>query len=272
VKPVLTEAENRLIAAYVEAALQVQRQLQTFTKPADRAAILQRINAILKQLDQLTVDYLQNDLPQRYKDGSALALAELRKLKIRDLDTDYTPFDTEAIRQLAEDARIRFANGIDAVRRDATVRMTEATKTAVIQKIMVNEIEGATQPAKAVKAIFDQQGIISLRSPARRWNLEDYADLLTRSISADAHNTGAARRYAVNGVDFARVIERETACKICQPMRGQVIWLGEPSLRPPYHPRCNGGIAPVTGTPDNPIRSVDDPRIPSLTRDAILRR
>lgn len=91
--------------------------------------------------------------------------------------------DTEAVRLIAEDAKLRFATGIDAVRRDAAIRMSEATKTAVIQKMMVNEIAGATQPAQAVKAIFEQQGITSLRSPARRWNLDDYADMLKLRIA-----------------------------------------------------------------------------------------
>src|SRR5260370_1190374 len=40
-------------------------------------------------------------------------------------------------------------------------------------------------------------------------------------------------------------------------------------LRSPYHPQCNGGIAPVIAKPDNPIRSPDDSRIPQghLGRD-----
>ena len=71
---------------------------------------------------------------------------------------------------------------------------------------------------------------------------QKFADTLVRSISADAHNTGAALRYSANGMEFARVIERDTACPICSGMKDKIIWLGDPRLRPPYHPRCRGGL------------------------------
>jgi hypothetical protein len=58
----------------------------------------------------------------------------------------------------------------------------------------------------------------------RNWALPLYNE--THCVLADAHNSGAVARYTANGVEFARVIERETACKICRRMRGKAIWLG----------------------------------------------
>ncbi|MDB5387688.1 MAG: hypothetical protein JWM11_3334, partial [Planctomycetaceae bacterium] len=147
-----------------------------------------------------------------------------------------------------------------------------ATKKMVLQEMLVKELQGGLNPNKAVQDIFKNQGITAIQTRAGKRNLEDYADILVRSISTEAHNAGAVSRYTANGVEFGRVIERETACKICKPMDDKIIWLGDPRLRPGYHPRCNGGIAPVIGNVDNPIRSPDDPRIPQATRDAMLRK
>lgn len=271
-KPLLTDAERRLIAAYTQAALLLSRELASFKTPADKSRILLRIDAILRQLDQLTAEYVRDELPQRFKDGSALALAELRALHFRDLDTGFTDFHVEAVRQLAEDAKLRFAEAIQAVKRFAAVRLSEATKQLIMQKMIVDQINGVN-PTKAVKGILQQQKIIAIRTRnGQERGLEDYADTLVRQTTGEAQNAGAASRYAANGVEYARVIERPTACRICRPMNGKIIWLGDPRLRPLYHPRCEGGIEPIAGKPDNPVMSPDDPRIPQVTRDAMLRR
>lgn len=251
----------------------MSRELATFRSPKDRFRILQRLNAILAQLDEMTADYVDEDIAHQFRIGSAAALADLRKLNIPDLSTEFTPFHREAVKQLADDARLRFGAAIEAVRRDATLKLSAATKEMVLQEMLVKELQGGLNPTKAVQDILKNQGITAVRTRnGRQIGLEDYADTLVRSISTEAHNAGAVARYVENDVQYGRVIERETACKICLPMRGKIVWLGDPRLRPGYHPRCNGGIEPVIGKVDNPIRSPDDPRIPQVTRDAMLRK
>jgi hypothetical protein len=269
VKPDLTEAEHRLLTAYTQAALQLSRELGSFRDPKDVARILQRIDAILAQLDQLSADYIREGLAEQFKIGSAVALYELRKLRLSDLDTDFTGIHLEAVRELARDASLRFGEAIETVRRSATVKLSQASKEAVLQGMMQKELTGA-DATKAVKSVF--AGVTAFRTPNRTIGLEDYADILVRSISAEAHNTGAATRYAANGVEYAQVVERETACAVCSPMNDKFIWLGDPKLRPPYHPRCRGGLIPVPGIPDTAIRSPEDPRVPVLTKQAMMRR
>jgi|GEM_PF-6218771 len=173
---------------------------------------------------------------------------------------------------MAEDAKLRFADAIQTVKRSATMRLSEATKELIMQKMIVDQIQGLN-PTKAVKGILEQAGVAAVRTRnGRSITLEDYADTLVRQVTGEAQNAGAAARYTANGVEYARVIERETACKICQGMRGKIVWLGDPRLRPLYHPRCEGGIEPIVGKPENPIMSPDDPRIPQVSRDAMMRR
>lgn len=250
----------------------MERELRSFTSPADQERILRRINAILAELDSLTAQYLREDLPEQFKIGSTLALNELRKLKLPDLDGTYPEFHREAVQALADNARLRFGSAIETVRRDATVKLSNASKQAILQEILVKEIQGGRNATEAVTQFFRNQGVLSINTTRANISIENYAATLVRSISAEAHNTGAATRYATNGVEYARVIERDTACQICRPMDDKIIWLGDARLRPSYHPNCRGSIEPVPGTPDNPFRSPDDPRIPQRTREAMLRK
>jgi len=120
--------------------------------------------------------------------------------------------------------------------------------------------------------LLEDEKIVGMRtSNGRNLSLEHYAPTLTYTVIAEAHNTGAATRYATNGVRFVEVIERETACPICKPMRGKIVALGDSRLLPPYHPNCFGGIRPYLGEPENPIMSIDDPRIPAEAKKMMAR-
>ncbi len=96
--------------------------------------------------------------------------------------------------------------------------------------------------------------------------------MLTHTVLADAHNTGAAMRYASNNVQYARRIERPDCCEICRPLRDKIVFIGDSRLLPPTHPWCFGGITPYIGEPEKPIMSPDDPRIPDKTRRYLLKK
>ena len=57
-------------------------------------------------------------------------------------------------------------------------------------------------------------------------------DILVRATVVDAQNSGAVPRYTTNRLEFARVIERETACPICSSVKEMIVWLEDPMLRP----------------------------------------
>lgn len=270
--PKITTADERLIAAYREAALRLERTLQD-ANGRNKSAILRRINVILAELSQLSNDYVTRDLVEKFKEGSEEAVKLMLKTDgIEEVDVSFTQIHKEAMQQLADDATLKFANAIEGARREASSLLTRVQKQKILGKLIAAEIEGASNPAARVQEVLEEEGIVSLRTPSRRITIEAYADMLVNTLLGEAHNLGALTRYVSNGLEYVRVIERDTACPICKPMDDKIVWLGDPRLIPIYHPHCRGGIAPFQGEPENPIRSIDDPRIPEKTRTAMLRK
>lgn len=270
--PRTREADDRLIAAYTEAALMINRELAQ-ASPNRRAAILRRVGSILSQLDELSATYVTEQLPIHFKAGSSEAIASLRSMNFPEIDTTFGAIHQEAIDALVSDANLKFANTLEGVRREASSALSRAQKDQVIRQVVQDELSGNAGTAKSVKGVFADQGITAFRSPTRSWNLEDYAAMLTRTILAEAHNTGAMTRYVSNGVEFGEVIERSTAPDgVCQWMRGKIVWLGDRRLLPPFHPNCMGGVKPFLSKPENPIMSAEDPQIPEDVRKMLLKR
>lgn len=264
--------DERLIAAYHEAALRISRELQT-ASPNRRAVILQRIESLLSQLDELSAKYLTEQLPLHFKSGSTEAVSQLRSLGFKDIDATFGTIHLHALQALVDDSKLKFANALEGVRREASSRISQATKQQVITELLQNEIAGGATPSARVKRIFLDQGITAIRSASRSWSLEDYASMLTNTVLAEAHNTGALTRYASNGVEFVEVIERGNAPdRTCEFMRGKIVFIGDRRLQPPFHPNCMGGIKPFLGKPDAPIMSPDDHRIPADVRKTLLKR
>lgn len=273
--PRISDADRRLLAAYHEAAIRLQRILQEAKGTRAQRMVLRRVDELLGELDSLTAGYVALAIPVHFRDGSEEAIAHLRRLSgfTEEIDEEFGTLHKEAIQRLADDAALRFASALEGVRRESQSLIAAAQKQKIVTELIVSEIEGAPNPAQRVKEILEEEGLVALRSTTRKWTLDDYASMLTHTLLAEAHNTGATTRYLANGVEFARIIERPDAPdRTCQWMRNKVVWLGDTRLLNPYHPHCMGGIAPFSGEPEDPILSADDPRIPADVRSMLLKR
>jgi uncharacterized protein YbjQ (UPF0145 family) len=270
--PKLTHGDDKLISLYREAALRIARLLSSVKTPKDAKDAERAVNAILRELEQSTADYLGKDLTGHFKRGSEEAAAALRKLQ-SGVETSFTQVHQEALNELRKDAALKFANALEGVRRETSKLVTAAEKQRIINKLIKGEREGAGRPAEQVKALLEQRGIVALESATRKWTLENYADMLTRTVLAEAHNTGAMTRYLSNGVGFGQIIEHaDTKDATCKFMNGKVVSLADRRLLPPYHPNCMGAVKPFLGTPDAPIMSPEDPRIPAEVKSMLLQR
>jgi hypothetical protein len=269
--PKITDADWTLMAQYQEAALRLQRALETARTVRDRKRVLAQVEAVLRELEELTHGYLAENIPAQFKAGSEEAIAELGKLRgFGAIDETFSAIHQEAVQQLANDATLKFARAIQGTRDAAEIKIGEALKQQLVNELIQSEIQGT---APRTKQVFQEAGITAFQSPSRGWSLDDYADMLTHSITAEAHNTGAMTRYLSNGVQYAQAIERVDAPdRLCQWMRDKIIWLGERRFIAPMHPRCFGGIKPYLGDPADAYRSLDDPRIPEDVRKLLLKR
>lgn len=272
--PKIRPADERLIAAYREAALRINRTLADLT-PRNKRVILRRIDIILGELDRMSAEYVQQALPLHYRDGSDEAVRQLQNLRgfSDEIDETFGSIHREAMKALADDAKLKFANALEGVRRSSQSLISRELKQKIIGQLLVSEIEGAANPAGRVQEVLEQEGIVAIQGRNRNWTLEDYSAMLTHTVLADAHNTGSATRYVANGIQFARVIERADAPdRTCQWMGGKVVFLGDRRLLNPYHPNCMGGLSPVFGEQPDAIMSLDDSRIPGDVLEMLLKK
>jgi len=271
--PIISAADERLMLAYQEAALRINRALQDAT-PRNRRVILNRIDTLIRELDALTAEYIDATLPLHFQEGTDEAIRDLRNLSgfAASIDESFGVVHQEALQALAEEASLKFATALEGVRSDARSKLTRMQRENVVRELISSEVEGANNPSARVKAIFEGEKIESFQGKRRAWGLEEYSSMLTHVLLADAHNTGAVTRYAANGIQYARRIERPDCCEICRPLRNKYVWIGDRRLIPPSHPYCYGSIAPFIGVPENPIMDPFDKRIPERTRRVILRR
>jgi hypothetical protein len=100
----------------------------------------------------------------------------------------------------------------------------------------------------------------------KRWALDTYAEMATRTITREAVTQGALARMASHKIDLARVSTHAKSCPICLPWEGRLVSLdgqrteykGEavtdlaslPNGGPPFHPQCAHSLAPVAAAVD----------------------
>ncbi|QDT46175.1 hypothetical protein Pan258_01920 [Symmachiella dynata] len=270
--PRISDAERRLISAYIEAANRVDQALRTIGKSPRKALLRAKINPIIQQLQSLTNEYLAKDLPEQFRRGSQEAVKQLKKHSEfkGDIDESFTQAHKNALQQIADDASLSFGRGLQELVKSADRAFSEARKQQIVTEILTSEVTGETAN---VKKILLDQGVTGIRTANRTLSVDHYTAMLTHTILAEAHNMGAATRYLQNGLGFARRIERADAPDYpCQWLRNKIVWLGEPRFVGPVHPNCFGAIQPYFGDTTEALVSLDDPRIPEKVKTALRRK
>src|SRR5262245_60398043 len=117
--PKLTPSEERLLAAYREAALRLTRALGDAKAINNPRTAKRAVVAIVADLEALTRTYLTKELPKQFKRGSEEAVTALKRIQ-DDVDEAYGPVHKEALKQLVDDAALKFASALEGVRREAS--------------------------------------------------------------------------------------------------------------------------------------------------------
>ena len=107
--PKVSGADERLMSAYREAALRLNRILSQ-AGTARRTVVLRQVDALLAELDELTAKYIQAEIPAHFREGSADAVRELRKVAGFDVDATFATVHREAVQALADDAAMNLAD------------------------------------------------------------------------------------------------------------------------------------------------------------------
>lgn len=130
--------------------------------------------------------------------------------------------NVEAVRALAREAVEQVAGS-----RLQILRSVDDAYRAVITEASSGVVSGSLTRRQAAQRALDRfadRGVTGLVDRAgRRWGLDTYAEMATRTASGRAQVQGALDRYQAAGRDLVIVSDAPGECALCRPWEGRVL-------------------------------------------------
>lgn len=194
----------------------------------DKLASLQLLrrqaHAIMAAATAEAVAHMSKATQTAYLRGAAAAEDELQKL-LRHTD-DLTPRQaSHAVRAL-----IRANAGLlDSLGPQVVRHLTDAYRNIIV-RAAGEVLTGTTTRLQATQRALDdlaRHGITGfVDSAGRRWGLESYAEMATRTTTAQAAVIGHMDRLEDGGINTFLVSDSPRECPRCQPWEGKVLTRG----------------------------------------------
>lgn len=250
--PEIDQIADRLLAVYHRAWLDVEAQQAALTD--DPALWRQRrrlreversIRAAMDDVDRQAREWIRRQLPTVYAagaEGEATSAAPFR----------WTQIHTEAVAELAADTFD------DLLAATAHVRSTtkQLIRTLARQRTAAALVEGqtATQAARDLARLLDRNRITAVvYRDGSRHGLADYSQVVIRTKTAVAHNTGTANQLRAAGTEWVEVFDGHD-CGLSShddpdKVNGTIRRLSTMVRHPVAHPNCRrswGGRPDIT--------------------------
>lgn len=154
--------------------------------------------------------------------------------------TPVTPGGGAAVHQRAVVAYASELNRTLAATHTRMLRSTEDVYRQVISETAGSGVVGAdSRRAVAVRAMdrFAAQGVTGFTDTAgRRWQLESYTEMATRTTVGQTHLQGTLDRFEQAGRDLVVVSNSPEECPDCRPFEGKVLSASGLTRAPPDVP------------------------------------
>lgn len=268
---------NELVRIYRLAILEVIAILESLAtygsekdiSKAQMESVLAQLAVLLAEVDKDAEVWVKERIREAFIDGQAETLLALGEAKT--LEEARSLVAAAAMSALAAqtiDAMVAetfedllFAN--NKMKRE-TIKMVRAVvaeqmKTKAAAGMGRNTTRNAIVQAltkKEIRERFNVEGNVAIVDKAgRRWKLEHYADMVTRTKMLQAHSEGTRVEALERGVDLA-IISSHNAKDACRHFEGQIVSMnGHTEGFPTYdelrrsnlifHPNCRHKITPI---------------------------
>lgn len=224
------ETIKRLTALYTIAKKQIISEFEGATDfgVANRKAILVQIDTILEQYGASGSEIIKDDILKQYQKGSTQAVNQLENLGVEvNVPTGFNKIHREAIQALVSETQAPFAESLGAVKRQATNLLNVAVKQQITEQLAIGKIGGKAlrEIRQNVVGILRTDGITGLVDKrGAAWELDRYAEMLIRTKSVEARNTGLSNRMAQNNYDLVEV-SSHGAIDQCGEWEGKILSL-----------------------------------------------
>lgn len=162
------------------------------------------------------------------------------------------------------------------------LRWTEDVYRQTIADTIGSTVVGADTRAQAAARALDRfatQGVTGLTdATGRRWRLESYVEMATRTAAGQAHLEGTLDRYEETGVELVIVSDSPEECPACRPFEGKILSLTPLPQTPAlpagfvyagthadaraaglHHPNCTHRITRFTPGLTDPMEATENP-------------
>jgi hypothetical protein len=260
-----------LVAMYKAVALELKqratqrllRDARTLTAEAKRARLLLReVSEILQQLDEDTAEWIAKNIPKNYLRGVRAADLSFGELGIQGPGTIQPLVHREAIQTLVNNLQDDLLDKTERMERGyrTLVRRTQLTAArdkAITESVAKGIAEGKArrEVSREIKAaLIDELGDAPLVINGRNYQPDKYAELVTRTMTAEAQTAGTVNRVIEAGHDLV-MITAHGSKDGCGFYEGKVFSISGtsknypaldhiPNGGPPFHPNCRHGLAP----------------------------
>lgn len=217
---------NTLTGYYKSASKQIISTLNDvsdFTR-ARRIATLKQIDTILQKLDKNTSDWFKKEVGEYYKKYGEQT-AQALSADGFPIGQTFTLIDQKAVEALADEIMSYYREAYSGVKRsamrmlDSAAReqintiMAEGRITGEARQVIANNIAG--QLKEGLVALVDKGG--------RKWSLEAYSNMLTRTMLVRTANEGIKNRLTRDGYDLVQVSDHFGECDLCHPWENKIL-------------------------------------------------
>jgi hypothetical protein len=251
------EANRRLAASFQQTYLDIISTLSSQTEfgAARRSVVLGQIEAQLNALGVEADAWIRENVPAQYQVGMTHAVEQLQHIGADiKVGATMTQINADAVAAIMSETSSAFGTALTNVNRSAAKVFDAATRAAINQQLAEGITAGSTrlEIGKQVAQIIAEQGVPALVDRGgKRWELGNYADMLTRTKGAESRNTGLSHTMQQNGYDLVQV-SAHGATDVCGDWEGEILSLSGDSDEYPsmddaqaaglFHPNCEHAV------------------------------
>jgi hypothetical protein len=220
---------------------------------------VKKIGGIFGNLRDKAGSWLSRMIPKAARDGVVRALDALGVIRNRDQEPPLNKANSEVVTAATDDTYadlLVVTQNIDR-RTKAAIRKAVADTMRASMEADINgrRTINADTAARIRRELGEAVDNAIIDSAGRRWKVETYVDMVTRTKLMRAHMDATINEALSRGVQYG-VISRHGATDACAKWEGRVVklvpdapgdypYIGDLPRREIFHPNCRHTISPI---------------------------
>ena len=264
----VVRSAQRTLAAQIEAAIRsgelgnaVRRQAQLAAVDRTLAELAQTANPLASRLVQ-----------DAWQQGAERALRQVQALPldVAEQPGAFNGVSREAVQAMQQSLMHSLDSAQQTLGRRVRDIYAREQRRAALRAILgangspvaaSHDLQARLLKNRDIARAVSDGGTGFVDSAGRRWSLQTYSNMATRTVTREAVVQGAVARMASHGIALGRISTHPGACEICVPYQGTLVDLGETGITeyqgeavsdttdlPPFHPNCEHSVEPISVT------------------------